>query len=331
MLENGNEYLQALDQVKREITQTRARIVAGANAEVIKLYWRIGKVLIDRSIYGTRYINTLAHDLRVAFPGIKGFSARSLRYMARFAREVDAEFCNSCCKIPWGHITHLLDKTESNDSREWYVRATIENGWSRAVLVHQIESRLYERQALSGTVSNFSRTLPEPESELAQQALKDPFIFDFITAQQSRSECDIEEQMAENVTKVLLELGTGLAFMDNQYHLTVGGEDFYIDLLFYNVRLHCYLVVELKNEKFKPEFTGKLGFYVSVVDDMLAEAFDNPTIGLVLCKDKNDVVAEYALRSVDQPVGVSSYRLSDELPEDYRDVLPSPEDLQQRI
>ena len=199
------------------------------------------------------------------------------------------------------------------------------------MLVHQIESRLYERQAPSGTVSNFSRTLPEPESELAQQALKDPFIFDFITAQQSRSERDIEEQMVENVTRVLLELGTGFAFMGNQYHLSVGGEDFYVDLLFYNVRLHCYLVVELKNEKFRPEFTGKLGFYVAVVDDMLAGAFDNPTIGLVLCKEKNDVVAEYALRSIDQPVGVSSYRLGDELPEGYRDVLPSPEDLQQRI
>ena len=331
MLENGSEYLQVLNQVKQEIAQTRARIAGGANAELIKLYWRIGKVLIDRSIYGTRYINTLASDLRVAFPGLKGFSARSLRYMAKFAREVDSDFCNSCCKIPWGHITHILDKTETDAARAWYVQATIENGWSRAVLVHQIESHLYERQALSGTVNNFSRTLPEPESELAQQALKDPFIFDFITAQQTRNECDIEEQMVENVAKVLLELGTGFAFMGNQYHLTVGDEDFYIDLLFYNVRLHCYLVVELKNEQFKPEFTGKLGFYVSVVDDMLADAFDNPTIGLVLCKEKNDVVAEYALRSIDQPVGVSSYRLGEELPENYRDVLPSPEDLKARL
>lgn len=331
MLENGSEYLRVLNQVKQEIAQTRARIAAGTNSEIIELYWRIGKVLVGRSIYGTRYISTLAKDLRVAFPGLKGFSARSLRYMAKFAREVDSEFCSSCCKIPWGHVMHLLDVTEPGEKREWYVRASIENGWSRTVLVHQIESHLYERQALSGTVNNFSRTLPEPESELAQQTLKDPFIFDFITAQQRRNERDIEEQMVENVTKVLLELGTGFAFMGNQYHLTVGGEDFYIDLLFYNVRLHCYLVVELKNEKFKPEFTGKLGFYVSAVDDMLTDAFDNPTIGLVLCKEKNDVVAEYALRSIDQPVGVSAYRLGDELPEDYRDVLPSPEDLQTRL
>ena len=331
MLENGSEYLQVLDKVKREIVQTRARIVAGANSEVIKLYWRIGRVLNENNAYGSRYINTLAQDLRIAFPSIKGFSARNMRYMAKFAREVDFDFCNSCCKIPWGHITHLLDKTEPSAVREWYVQATIENGWTRAVLVHQIESHLYERQVLSGTVNNFSRTLPESESELAQQALKDPFIFDFITAQQSRNECDIEMRMVENVTKVLLELGTGFAFMGNQYRLTVGGEDFYIDLLFYNVRLHCYLVVELKNEKFKPEFTGKLGFYVTVVDDMLADAFGNPTIGLVLCKEKNDVVAECTLRSIDQPVGISAYRLGDELPDDYKDVLPSPEDLQTRI
>lgn len=331
MLENGSEYLLVLSQVKEEIAQTRARIASGANAEIIKLYWRIGKVLVDRSIYGTRYINSLANDLRVAFPGLKGFSARSLRYMAKFAREVDSEFCSSCCKIPWGHMMHLLDATVPGERRAWYVQATIEHGWSRTVLVHQIESGLYERQALSTSLNNFNRTLPKPESDLAQQALKDPFIFDFITAQQSRTERDIEEQMVENVTKVLLELGTGFAFMGNQYHLTVGGDDFYIDLLFYNVRLHCYLVVELKNEKFKPEFTGKLGFYVSVVDDMLAGEFDNPTIGLVLCKEKNDVVAEYALRSIDQPVGISAYRLGDELPEGYRNVLPTPEDLQTRL
>lgn len=224
-----------------------------------------------------------------------------------------------------------MDKVKGVKQRLWYAQASIENGWSHAVLIHQIESHLYERQALSGIVNNFSCTLPESESELAQQALKDPFIFDFITAEQSRSERDIEMQMVENVTKVLLELGTGFAFMGNQYHLAVGGEDFYIDLLFYNARLHCYLVVELKNEKFKPGFTGKLGFYVSVVDDVLAGALDNPTIGLVLCKEKNDVVAEYALRGIDQPVGVSTYRLGDELPKDYRDVLPSPEDLQQRV
>lgn len=332
MLENGSEYLQVLDQVKREIAQARVRAVGRVNSELICMYWRIGNALNAGRLYGTSYIDTLAKDLRAEYPGQKGLSARNLRYMAKFNREISEEILHTVyAKLSWSHNKDLLDRVRTEEQRLWYAQASIENGWSRAVLVHQIESHLYERQALSGTVNNFSRTLPEPESELAQQALKDPFIFDFITARQTRSERDIEEQMVENVTKVLLELGTGFAFMGNQYHLTVGGEDFYIDLLFYNVRLHCFLVIELKTEKFRPEFTGKLGFYVSVVDDMLADAFDNPTIGLVLCKEKNDVVAEYALRSIDQPMGVSAYRLGDELPEDYRGVLPTPEDLKLRI
>ena len=332
MLENGSEYLQVLTQVKREITQTRTRTVSRVNSELICMYWRIGSLLDGRSSWGSKAIESLSQDIRSAFPGIKGFSVRYLKYMMKFARESEWGIVQTVfAQISWSHNIALMDKVKDVKQRLWYAQTSIENGWSHAVLIHQIESHLYERQVLSGTVNNFSRTLPEPESELAQQTLKDPFIFDFITVEQSRSERDIEEQMVENVTKVLLELGTGFAFMGNQYHLTVGGEDFYIDLLFYNVRLHCYLVVELKNEKFKPEFTGKLGFYVSVVDDVLASALDNPTIGLVLCKEKNDVVAEYALRGIDQPVGVSAYRLGDELPEDYRDVLPSPEDLRLRI
>lgn len=332
MLENGSEYLLVLSQVKEEIAQTRARAVSRVNSELICMYWRIGALLDARSFWGSKSIETLSQDIRTAFPGIRGFSVRYLKYMMKFARETEWEFMQTVfAQISWSHNIALMNKTQSSDERLWYAKASIANGWSHSVLIHQIESHLYERQALSPSLNNFNRTLPKPESELAQQAFKDPFIFDFITAQQSRTERDIEEQMVENVTKVLLELGTGFAFMGNQYHLTVGGDDFYIDLLFYNVRLHCYLVVELKSEKFKPEFTGKLGFYVSVVDDMLAGELDNPTIGLVLCKEKNDVVAEYALRSIDQPVGISAYRLGDELPEGYRNVLPTPEDLQTRL
>lgn len=332
MLENGSEYLLVLSQVKEEIAQTRALAVNRVNSELICMYWRIGALLDARSFWGSKSIETLSQDIRTAFPGIRGFSVRYLKYMMKFARETEWEFMQTVfAQISWSHNIALMNKTQSSDERLWYAKASIANGWSHSVLIHQIESHLYERQALSTSLNNFSRTLPKPESELAQQAFKDPFIFDFITAQQSRTECDIEEQMVENVTKVLLELGTGFAFMGNQYHLTVGGDDFYIDLLFYNVRLHCYLVVELKNEKFKPEFTGKLGFYVSVVDDMLTGELDNPTIGLVLCKEKNDVVVEYALRSIDQPVGISAYRLGDELPEGYRNVLPTPEDLQTRL
>ena len=331
VLANGSEYLDLLEQVKGEISTTRAEVAAQAAAGLVAMYWRIGCRLNEEREYGTGFIDSLSKDIRAAFPGIKGMSGRNLRYMAKFAREVSSEFCSAYCKIPWGHIMKLLDKTEPGARREWYRQAIVENGWSQAVLDHQLDLHLYERQALSGNVSNFSRTLPDPQSELAQQALKDPYVFDFITASQSYEEHEIERQMVENVTSTLLELGTGFAFMGRQYHLVVGGEDFYIDLLFYNVMLHCYVVIELKNTVFKPEYTGKLSFYVSAVDGELKGAGDNPTIGLLLCKEKNDVVAEYTLKDVNKPIGVSAYRLGDVLPGDFAKYLPSLEDLQNRI
>lgn len=331
MLANSDEYMDVLERAKREIAESRQRAVTSANAELVLLYWRIGALVNDRSEWGSGFVESLSRDIRAAFPGLKGFSVRSLKYMAKFAREVNLELCNSCCTIPWGHITQLLDKTKPGPAREWYVDATIENGWSRAILVHQIESKLYERQVLAGKVDNFKRTLPAPESELAQQALKDPYIFDFITARQGAVEREVEERMMENLTGLLLELGTGFAFMGRQHHLVVGGQDFYIDLLFYNVKLRSYIVVELKNAPFKPEFVGKLNFYLSAVDDLLCEEHDNPSIGLLLCKTKNNVVAEYSLRDVEKPIGVSEYRLADVLPEGFADLLPSAEDIEKRL
>lgn len=331
MLANSDEYMDVLERAKREIAESRQRAVTSANAELVLLYWRIGALVNERSEWGSGFVESLSRDIRAAFPGLKGFSVRSLKYMAKFAREVNLELCNSCCTIPWGHITQLLDKTKPGPAREWYVDATIENGWSRAVLVHQIESKLYERQVLAGKVDNFKRTLPAPESELAQQALKDPYIFDFITARQGVVEREVEERMMENLTGLLLELGTGFAFMGRQHHLVVGGQDFYIDLLFYNVKLRSYIVVELKNAPFKPEFVGKLNFYLSAVDDLLCGEHDNPSIGLLLCKTKNNVVAEYSLRDVEKPIGVSEYRLADVLPEGFADLLPSAEDIEKRL
>lgn len=331
MLANSNEYMDVLERAKREIAESRQRAVTSANAELVLLYWRIGALVNKRSEWGSGFVESLSRDIRAAFPGLKGFSVRSLKYMAKFAREVNLELCNSCCTIPWGHITQLLDKTKPGPAREWYVDATIEDGWSRAVLVHQIESKLYERQVLAGKVDNFKRTLPAPESELAQQALKDPYIFDFITARQGAVEREVEERMMENLTGLLLELGTGFAFMGRQHHLVVGGQDFYIDLLFYNVKLRSYIVVELKNAPFKPEFVGKLNFYLSAVDDLLCAEHDNPSIGLLLCKTKNNVVAEYSLRDVEKPIGVSEYRLADVLPEGFADLLPSAEDIEKRL
>ena len=332
MLMDTNEYITFLESIKAEITQTRARAVGKVNSELICLYWRIGSELNSRKDWGASVIDTLSKDIRVAFPQIKGFSARNLRYMAKFARECNEEFLQTVsAKLSWSHTVKLMDKLKDDAQRHWYGKEAIENGWSLAVLDHQIDLKLYERQVLSGKVSNFTRTLPAPDSELAQQALKDPYIFDFITAKQGQKEHDIEEQMVANVTNLLLELGTGFAFMGRQYHLVVGKEDFYIDLLFYNTKLRCYVVIELKNDKFKPEFTGQLSFYVAAVDGELASEHDNPTIGLLLCKEKNDVVAEYSLRDINAPIGVSEYKLGDVLPGEYLKYLPTPEDLQARI
>ena len=331
MLANNHDCLNALGRIKSEIAEAQNRAVQSANAEVIRLYWRVGRLIDERSLWGSKYLESLSQDIRTAFPGIKGFSVRSMKYMVKFAREVDGQLCSSCCTIPWGHIMFLLDKTDPGTEREWYVQATIENGWSRAVLSHQVETKLYERQALAGKVSNFERTLPAPESELAQQALKDPYIFDFITARQGAVEHEVEDRMMENITRLLLELGTGFAFVGRQYHLSVGEQDFYIDLLFYNIRLRSYVVVELKNAAFKPEFAGKLNFYLSAVDDLLRTEHDNHRIGLLLCKTKDNVVAEYALRDIGKPMGVSEYRLAELLPEGFAELLPSTEDIEKRM
>lgn len=332
MLANNSEYINLLEQVKREIVATRNKVASQAVNEVICMYWRIGSYLNEEREYGTGYIDSLSRDIRRDFPEVTWANPRNLRYMAKFARETEEEILHTvCAKLSWSHNRTLMDKVKGQERRVWYARASLENGWSRAALEHQIDIKLYERQALDGKVSNFSRTLPDPQSELAQQQLKDPYVFDFITTRQNYEEHDVEEQMVQNVTSTLIELGTGFAFVGRQYHLEVGESDFYIDLLFYNTKLHCYVVVELKNADFKPEFVGKLSFYVSAVDGELATEVDNSTIGLLLCKTKDNVVAEYTLKDINQPIGVSEYRLGDVLPGDFGKYLPSPEDLQTRI
>ena len=331
MLMNTPEYKDAFERIVDIVSAARASAVQKASAELVRMYWSIGCELNARSEWGNKFIETLSRDIRAAFPGVRGFSVRSLKYMAKFAREVDSKLCNSYCTIPWGHIVKLLDKTDPGSEREWYRQAIIENGWSQVMLDHQIDLKLYERQVIAGKVSNFYRTLPAADSELAQQALKDPYIFDFITAKQGMQERDIEEQMIGNVTKLLLELGTGFAFMGRQYHLTVGDEDFYIDLLFYNLNLRCYVVIELKTGEFKPEYAGQLNFYLSAVDAILKKEQDAPSIGLLLCKSKNDLVAEYSLKDMSKPIGVSAYQITSNLPKELEKQLPSVEDIQSRI
>ena len=331
MLVNNNSYKEALNNIISEINKSRAEAQRSVNSELIKLYWNIGKNLSENNDWGAKIIDSLSHDIRAEFPGIKGFSPRNLKYMQKFAREFSYDLCNSCCTIPWGHIVLLLNKTEKGREREWYLSETLTNGWSRAALEHQVDLKLYERQAIGNKVTNFEHHLPAPDSDLSQQALKDPYVFDFTTTRQGKDERDLEDEMMNNVSKLLLELGTGFAFLGRQFHLVVGGEDFYVDLLFYNVPLHRYVVVELKNSEFKPEFAGKLGFYTSAIDGELTGEGDNPTIGLLLCKSKNNVVAKYSLNTISAPIGVSEYKVQDELPKEYENILPSPEDLITRI
>ena len=234
-------------------------------------------------------------------------------------------------QIPWSHNIAILDKVKEPDQRIWYIRKTAENGWSHSVLIHQIESKLYERQVVAEKVSNFESRLPSPQSELAVQTMKDPYIFDFVPFKEDMIERDIERALVQDVTKLLLELGTGFAFLGNQYCINVGGDDFYIDLLFYNLNLRCYVVIELKTGDFKPEYAGQLNFYLSAVDGILKTDKDNPSIGLLLCKNKNDLVAEYSLKDMSKPIGVSAYRITSDLPSELGKQLPSIEDIQNHI
>lgn len=333
MLMNSNEYLATIEQVKQEIKAAQYKAAVHVNTELIMLYHSIGCVINAHKSWGNKFIENLAQDIKLEFPQTTGYSVRNLKYMAKFAAAYpDSEFVQQVvAQIPWGHNVVLLDKISDADERNWYIEACRKNGWSRNVLVHQIESGLYQRQALAEKISNFENRLPSPQSELAVQTMKDPYIFDFIPFKEDMVERDIERALVQDVTKLLLELGTGFAFLGNQYHLNVGGDDFYIDLLFYNLNLRCYVVIELKTGEFKPEYAGQLNFYLSAVDGILKKEADNPSIGLLLCKSKNDLVAEYSLKDMSKPIGVSEYKITSTLPEELERQLPSVEDLQKRI
>lgn len=333
MLTNSNEYLATVEQVKREIKAAQYRAVVHVNTELIMLYHSIGCVINAHKSWGNKFIENLAQDIKLEFPQTTGYSVRNLKYMAKFAQLFpDAEFVQALlAQITWYHNIALMDKVKDTDAYLWYAVQTAKNGWSRNVLVHQIESGLYQRQALAEKISNFENRLPSPQSELAVQTMKDPYIFDFIPFKEDMVERDIERALVQDVTKLLLELGTGFAFLGNQYHLNVGGDDFYIDLLFYNLNLRCYVVIELKTGEFKPEYAGQLNFYLSAVDGILKKEADNPSIGLLLCKSKNDLVAEYSLKDMSKPIGVSEYKVTSTLPEELEQQLPSVEDLQKRI
>jgi len=333
VLMNSSEYISIVENIKREIKAAQYRAAIHANEDMLLLYHDIGCVINEHKLWGNRFIDNLATDIRIDFPESKGYSVRNLKYMAKFAETYpNREFVQTVsAQIPWSHNIAIIEKVKDPEQRIWYIQKTAENGWSHNVLIHQIESGLYQRQVLVDKVSNFESRLPSPQSELAAQTMKDPYVFDFIPFREEMLERDIEQALVRDVTKLLLELGTGFAFLGNQYHLNVGGDDFYIDLLFYNLNLRCYVVIELKAGDFKPDYAGQLNFYLSAVDGILKKEEDNPSIGLLLCKSKNNLVAEYSLKDISKPIGVSEYKVTRSLPDALEEQLPSVEDILKRI
>jgi len=334
MLENNDKYFEVLNDIKKTLITTRNKIVENANKDLVLMYYNIGLKLIENNKWGSSFIDTLASDLKIEFPTLKGMSARNLRYMQKFATEFENdEFLQGVlAKISWNHNQVLLDKVKDKEIRKWYAKETVENGWSVAILTHQITSKLYERQALlENKTTNFDETLPTPTNERAKELLKNPYIFDFIIADKDLKELDIERELTANITKLLLELGNGFAFVGRQYHLEIENEDYYIDLLFYNLKVRSYVVIELKTTEFKPEYAGKLNFYLSAVDKYIKDENDNPTFGILLCKDKKKVTAELALKDINKPIGVSEYKILSEIPEFLENTLPSIEDIEKRL
>ena len=328
------DYAAWLADLKARIHIAQQRATLAVNRELVRLYWQIGRDILDRQHregWGAKVIERLAQDLRNAFPDMKGFSPRNLKYMRAFAEAWPEEpFVQEVlAQLPWYHQLALLDKLDSADQRRWYAAKAIEHNWSRNVLVMQIESGLLARQGQA--VTNFPASLPRPQSDLAHESLKDPYRFDFLGLTEDAREREIEHALVKHVTEFLLELGAGFAYVGRQVLLTVGGDEFFLDLLFYHLKLRCYVVIELKAGAFKPEHLGQLGFYLTAIDRDMKGEHDNPTIGLLLCKTKNKVVAEYALGDKAQPMGIAEYRLVESLPAELQTSLPSIEQIEQAL
>ena len=323
-----------LIELKARIHTAQQRATLSVNRELVLLYWQIGRDILTRQAkqgWGAKVIERLAHDLRTAFPQMKGFSPRNLKYMRAFAQTwADVEIVQAVlAQLPWYHQLALLDKLDHNDARIWYANQAIEHNWSRNILVMQIETRLIERQGKA--ITNFEQRLPKFQSDLAIESLKDPYRFDFLGLTHEAVERDIERALVKHVTDFLLELGAGFAFVGQQMHIEVGGDDFFIDLLFYHLKLRCYIVIELETGDFKPEHLGQLSFYLTAVDKQIKGEHDTATIGLLLCKNKNKVVAEYALSDKGQPMGIAEYKLLESLPTALQTQLPSIEDIEREL
>lgn len=327
ILPNGyNDYLHTL---KQRIQEAQIKAVLAANSELIYLYWDIGKSLsekIEQEKWGSKVIDKIASDLQTNFKNSQGYSRRNLYRTIQFYhayKNIGQFVPQAVAQIPWGHNSALLEKLTVPEERLWYAQKTIENGWSRNVLLMQIETKLYQRQELNPKNTNFEQTLPSLQSDLVQGLFKDEYVFEFLEMDEARKERDLEKRLVENIQKFMLELGNGFAFMGSQYHVEVGGQDFYIDLLFYHYRLRCLFAIDLKMGSFKPEYAGKMNFYLAVLDDLVKHPDDQPSVGLILCKDRNNIVAEYSLKGMSQPIGIAHHRQSVE--SELMKELPSPE------
>lgn len=332
---SGNEYSTLLQELIGKIQASHRNASAALNQELVLLYWNIGEELLQRQEHagwGTKIIEKLAQDIKKHFPDTKGFSPRNLRNMRDLAREFprkDPIWQQLLPNCPWGHLLQIMGKIKEPDIRKWYLRSCVEHGWSRNTLAMKIDSKLHLRKGAADT--NFKNSLPPPQSDLAIETLKDPYIFDFLMLEDDVREREIERALIDHMKDFLLELGQGFAFVGNQYRITIGEEDYRLDLLFYHLTLRCFVVVELKAGEFKPEFAGKLNFYLSAVDDKLRHKDDNPTIGLLLCRAKNKTVVEYALRGIEKPLGISEFKLTESLPENFKTALPSIEELEAEL
>jgi len=329
------EYINWVNELKTLIQRTQIKASISVNRELMSLYWTIGKSIsekVNTANWGSSVVEELSKDLKEEFPNQKGFSRSNLFSMKKWFEfysqsEIDIEKIQQLVgQIPWGHNVVIISKSKNIEEAIFYSNKTIENNWSRSVLLHQIELNLYERHGKA--ITNFTKTLPTPHSELATETLKDPYKFDFLTLQEKALEKDIEIQLVKHITSFLLELGTGFSFVGQQVPVKIDNQDFYIDLLFYHIKLKCYVVVELKAIEFKAEFAGKMNLYLSAIDDSLKTEAENPTIGLLLCKSKSKIIAEYALRGMTQPIGIAEYEINNAIPKEIKTELPTIEEIE---
>ena len=355
------DYKSWIGELKLKIRSTQIKAAIAVNSTLIQFYWELGKMISEKqshTAWGGKFLEQISKDLKDEFPDMQGFSVTNLRYCKLFFRyflihpqlgdeienaihpQLGDEFntqknselwfdFNLIKQIPWGHIKLIIDKIKSSKEAQFYIQQTIENNWSRDILSLQIKNNLFNRQGKA--ITNFKATLPSPFSDLAQQTLKDPYVLDFIMANDKMKEKDIENQLIEHIKKFLLELGKGFAFVGQQYHLEIADKDYFLDLLFYHIKLKCYVVIELKNRKFIPEDAGKLNFYLSAVDSLVKNEDDNPTIGLILCQDKNTIEAEFSLRDLNKPIGISEFQLSEIIPEELKSSLPTIEEIENEL